>query len=101
MEKGMIGSQAGMWAMTGKDRKTRIIAGEEEKKKETTDSIGSRVHSSLPISTHGPPHTRSDHPAVFPNVMTSYYHSKVPPLQDLPFPVGAPIQRTLRSPQTT
>ena len=60
MEKGMIGSQAGMWAMTGKDRKTRIIAGEEEKKRETTDSTGSRVHSSLRISTHGPPQGPSE-----------------------------------------
>lgn len=27
VEKGMIGSQAGIWAMTGKDRKTPIIGG--------------------------------------------------------------------------
>lgn len=52
----MIGSQAGIWVMIGKDRKTPIVGGVGvEKKRETVDSIQSRARSFVPISTHGPP----------------------------------------------
>lgn len=53
-----------------KEQKDTNNWGEEKKKIETTDSIESRIHCSLPISTYGPPRrplTRSCPPAVFPD----------------------------------
>lgn len=82
----MIGSQAGIKAMTRKDKKTPIIGVRKRRKIETTDSIGL-----LPISIYGPPQgPLTPDPALLQSsliVRITSYHSKVLSLQDLPFPV--------------
>lgn len=83
----------------GQDRKGQKDTnnwGKEEKKIETTDSIGSRVHSFFPISTCDPSQAPlTQDPAFLQsslNLRISSYHSKVPLLQNLPFPADPPIQ---------